>query len=74
MNPQHSVPTLEDDDFILWDSHAIAGYLVNKYSQDDALYPQDPNLRAVVDQRLHFNGGTLQPRVGAVIVSIKQFL
>ncbi|XP_065339781.1 glutathione S-transferase 1-like [Cloeon dipterum] len=62
LNPQHTTPTLEDDDFVIWDSHAICCYLVNKYAKDDSLYPTDPHKRAIVDQRLHFNSGFLFPR------------
>ncbi|SPP75878.1 glutathione S-transferase 1 [Drosophila guanche] len=58
-NPQHTVPMLEDGEACIWDSHAIIGYLVNKYAQDDALYPKEPLQRAVVDQRLHFESGVL---------------
>nr|P46430.1 RecName: Full=Glutathione S-transferase 1; AltName: Full=GST class-theta [Manduca sexta]AAA92880.1 glutathione S-transferase [Manduca sexta] len=61
MNPQHTVPLLKDDDFLVWDSHAIAGYLVSKYGADDSLYPTDPKKRAIVDQRLHFDSGILFP-------------
>lgn len=32
-NPFHTVPTLEDGDFSIWDSHVINAYLVSrKYS------------------------------------------
>ncbi|XP_031354260.1 glutathione S-transferase 1-like [Photinus pyralis] len=58
INPQHTVPTLVDDDgTIVWDSHAINAYLVSKYGKDDSLYPKDLAKRAVVDQRLHFDSG-----------------
>ncbi|XP_065339779.1 glutathione S-transferase 1-like [Cloeon dipterum] len=63
INPQHTVPTLVDDGFAIWDSHAICGYLVSKFAKDDSLYPKDPQKRAVVDQRLHFDSGVLFPRL-----------
>nr|XP_967147.1 PREDICTED: glutathione S-transferase 1-1 [Tribolium castaneum] len=59
LNPQHTIPTLVDDDFILWDSHAIMIYLVSKYAKNDALYPADLKKRAVIHQRLHFESGVL---------------
>ncbi|KAK9887077.1 hypothetical protein WA026_020016 [Henosepilachna vigintioctopunctata] len=55
MNPAHTIPTLIDDGFIVFESAAIMGYLVNKYGKDDSLYPQDIKKRAVVDQLLHFS-------------------
>ncbi|KAL9919038.1 glutathione S-transferase 1-like [Glossina fuscipes fuscipes] len=59
-NPQHTVPTLEDDGHIIWDSHAIMAYLVNKYGKEnDSLYPKDLLKRAIVDQRLHFESGVI---------------
>lgn len=62
INPQHTVPTLDDNGQIIWDSHVICTYLVTKYGKDDALYPKDPYQRAVVDQRLHFESGMIFPR------------
>lgn len=70
LNPQHTVPILVDDDFVLWDSHAIAGYLVGQYGEDDTLYPKDDSRkRAVIDQRLHFEGGVLYERSLTAAVS-----
>lgn len=55
------MPTLvEEDGYVLWDSHAIAGYLIAAYAPDDSLYPkEDIRLRATIDQRLHFDNGVL---------------
>lgn len=59
MNPQHVIPTIDDNGFYLWESRAIMGYLVDQYGKNDSLYPKDPKKRAVVNQRLYFDQGTL---------------
>nr|AFM57703.1 glutathione S-transferase D2 [Tribolium castaneum] len=63
MNPMHTVPTINDGGFILWDSHVIMKYLVEQYAKDDSLYPKDPKKGAIVNQRLHFNTTTLFPKL-----------
>ncbi|KXJ83234.1 hypothetical protein RP20_CCG007572 [Aedes albopictus] len=64
LNPQHTIPTLVDNGFSLWESRAIMGYLVEKYGKDDKLYPKDPQKRALVNQRLYFDMGVLYQRFG----------
>lgn len=59
MNPQHTVPVLDDNGAIIWDSHAICTYLISRYAPDDSLYPKDLVKRAHIDQRLHFDSGVL---------------
>lgn len=70
MNPQHTVPTLDDDGNVIWDSHAIMGYLVNKYAKDDSVYPKnDPYKRAIIDQRMHFENGIVFNEIHKIIVN-----
>ncbi|WP_250527582.1 glutathione S-transferase family protein [Caballeronia sp. GAWG2-1] len=61
MNPTGRVPTLVDDDFVLWESNSIIRYLAMQYGQNQALYPADPKVRASVDRWLDWALSTLQP-------------
>jgi glutathione S-transferase len=45
MNPMGRVPTLDDDGFVLWESHTIVRYLCAKHSAGN-LWPTDLRLRA----------------------------
>ncbi|XP_055546159.1 glutathione S-transferase 1-1-like [Wyeomyia smithii] len=62
INPQHVIPTITDNDFVLWESRAILIYLCDKYGKGDAWYPRDPKKRAIINQRLYFDMGTLYQR------------
>lgn len=62
INPQHTIPTINDNGFGLWESRAIQLYLVEKYGKDDSLYPKDVQKRAQIHQRLYFDMGTLYQR------------
>lgn len=59
INPQRTVPAIVDNGAIIYDSHAIAGYLCDNYAKDDSLYPKDSVQRAHVNARLHFDTGYL---------------
>ncbi|XP_058055715.1 glutathione S-transferase 1-like [Anopheles bellator] len=64
LNPFHCVPTLVDNDLTLWESRAILVYLVDKYGRTNSrLYPKDARTRAIINQRLFFDHGTLATRL-----------
>ena len=61
MNPNARVPTLQDGDFVLWESNSIMRYLVLAYGGESPIYPQAPRRRASVDRWLDWTLSTLQP-------------
>ena len=60
MNPQGLVPTLRDDDLVLWESHAIVRYLAAKYGAG-TLWPERVADRAEADRWTDWTATTLQP-------------
>lgn len=54
VNPRGTIPSMEDDGLVLWESHAILVYLCEKNGWTD-LWPDDLMLRAKVNQYLHFH-------------------
>ena len=63
LNPNHRVPVLEDDGFVLWESHAIMQYLADK-TPGQTLYPTEIRARADVNRWLFWCGGHLASAVG----------
>ncbi|XP_046866346.1 glutathione S-transferase E14 isoform X2 [Drosophila willistoni] len=54
LNPQHSVPTLVDNDLILTDSHVIMIHLAEQYDKAETLWPKAYKQRIQVLNRLFF--------------------
>ena len=50
MNPNAVVPTLVEDDFILWESNAILRYLAAGHAAGTPLWPDDLRARANIDR------------------------
>ena len=61
LNPNGRIPTLEDGDYVLWDSNSILRYLAMQYDPSGTLYPPEPRARAAIDRWLDWSLSTLQP-------------
>ncbi|MET3654907.1 glutathione S-transferase family protein [Dyella japonica] len=63
LNPNHRVPVLEHEGFVLWESYAIMQYLAD-ISLGQTLYPIDPTARADVNRWLFWCGQYFMPGIG----------
>ncbi|XP_065088628.1 glutathione S-transferase 1-like [Ochlerotatus camptorhynchus] len=70
MNPQHTVPVLDDNGTIVCESHAIMIYLVSKYGKDDSLYPKDLAQQSRVNAALFFESSFLFARMRSIFEPI----
>jgi glutathione S-transferase len=66
MNPNGTVPTLEEDDgFLLWESNTITRYLAAKHG-GGTLEPSDPRARARASQWMDWQLSVLGPAITPV--------
>ena len=66
LNPNHRVPVLEHEGFVLWESYAIMQYLADT-TPGQTLYPMAPRARADVNRWLFWCGQHFMP--GASILN-----
>jgi glutathione S-transferase len=65
MNPNRTVPTLDDDGFVLWESNACVRYLAARYGAG-TLWIDDPAERALADRWMDWQAATLLRDIGVV--------
>jgi glutathione S-transferase len=66
MNPTGLVPTLQEDDFTLWESNAILRYLCNAHAPGSSLWPREPKAQANVDRWMDAQQTVLNRPMGVV--------
>ncbi len=71
MNPNGRVPVLEDDGFVLWESHAIMQYLCDT-TPGQTLLPSEPRARADVTRWMFWTASHYAPAIG--ILSFENFV
>jgi Glutathione S-transferase len=64
MNPMGKVPVLDDEGYVLWESHTIVRYLVRQYGEG-AWYPGDVKVCGNIDKWMDWKIGFLQPALHA---------
>ena len=62
--------TIEDGDFILWESNSIVRYLVHEYGAATSLYPNNPKCRGRIDRWLDWTLFTLGPAERTLFVAL----
>jgi glutathione S-transferase len=66
LNPMGKIPTLEDEQFVLWESAAIASYLAAR--APSALWPGEPRAQADVLRWMFFGACHLDPNYTILVV------
>lgn len=67
LNPNVSLPTLADGDFVLWESNAILQYAADKLGRDSA-YPKDLHKRADINRWMLWESSSWFPTCYAFLV------
>lgn len=70
MNPTGLVPTLQEDQFTMWESNAIMRHLCSAHVEHTTLWPKDPHERAKVDQWLDAQQTVMNRPQGVIFVSM----
>ena len=65
MNPNGLVPTIDDDGFVLWESHAIVRYLARKHAAAQ-LWPREAHAAADADRWMDWAATTAWPNLRPV--------
>jgi glutathione S-transferase len=68
LNPNKSVPVIDDGGTVVWESHAVLRFLATKYGPD-TLYPAEPAARSQVERWLDWHLGVLAPAITPVFLA-----
>jgi len=68
-NPMGLVPTLEDGDFVLWESNAIVRYLADRYGKAP-WQPADAKGRGLASQWMDWYVTTMHPPMTAIFIQL----
>lgn len=60
LNPNGTIPVLQDADLTIWESHAIVRYVSARYSSG-VLWPEEPGARSHADRWMEWTNAHQQP-------------
>jgi glutathione S-transferase len=69
LNPNGLVPTVIDDDFVLWESNSVIRYLAAKHGAD-TLYPTDLRTRAKAERWMDWQLSAVVPAINPVFFGL----
>lgn len=67
MNPNRTIPTLVEGDFVLWESNAILRYLASAHVADSPIWPADVKARASIDRWMDWQQTVAGPPHGVLL-------
>lgn len=70
MNPTGLVPTLQEDEFTLWESNAILRYICSAHAGNTALLPWDQHQRANIDHWMDAQQTTMNRPQGTLFLNL----
>jgi len=70
LNPLHTIPVLQEDDFALNESEAIIFYLMDTRGVGKEYYPEDPKTRAQINQYLPYHHRELRPKLAKLFILV----
>lgn len=69
INPNGTIPTIDDDGTVLWDSLAIVAYLASKYAPAE-LYAASPDVHAHALQWMSWTNEHLEPQLHTLVMQL----
>lgn len=69
MNPNGTIPTIDDDGFVLWESNTISRYLAQRYAPQ-ALFGDDIKTLGLASQWMDWTNTQLEPALHILVMEL----